>query len=180
MNEIISGITNYMQSISIPHELIVFVISLLPILELRGGLIAAAILGMPFAVAFPICFVGNILPIPFVLLFFKKIIKWLTKLNNFIGRFARAIERRVLKKSKSLDRGKAVGLLLFVGIPLPGTGAWTGAAIASILEMRIKKSFPIIVIGVLMAGIIMSVITYLIPPLFAFLPFILLNNRYYI
>lgn len=168
MSEFIKGIIDWLQSISIPAELIIFLISLMPILELRGGLIAAALLGVKFSIAFPICFIGNILPIPIILKFFKRIIKWLAKQNSFIGKAARALERKVERKSKKVDAGKAIGLLLFVAIPLPGTGGWTGAMVASLLDMRIKKSLPIIILGILIAGIIMSLITYLVPGLFGF------------
>lgn len=150
-----------------PEELVVFLISMLPILELRGGLIAAALLGVEWSVAFPICLLGNILPIPFVLFFFNKIIAWLKKTKLF-GKLAEKIESRAKKKSAKLEGAKFLGLLLFVGIPLPGTGGWTGAMAAALLEMRVKKSAPAILLGIILAGIIMSVLAYFIPGLFGF------------
>lgn len=152
---------------TIPPEVIIFLISMLPILELRGGLIAAALLGVKWYIAFPICFLGNILPIPFILLFFKKILA-LLKRTKLFGRLADKIEKKVMKKSKKLDTAKSLSLLLFVGIPLPGTGGWTGAMVAEILDMRIKKSFPVIAAGVFLAGVIMITLTYFFPGLFGF------------
>ena len=102
----------------IPEELIIFIISMLPIVELRGGLIAASLLGVKWAVAFPICILGNILPIPFVLFFFNKIIEWLKK-NKLFGKFAAKMEERAKQKSKRIDGAKFLGLMIFVGIPLP-------------------------------------------------------------
>lgn len=150
----------------IPGELTIFIISLLPILELRGGMIAAVLLNIPLWKAFLICYIGNILPIPFILLFIKKIFEWLRRFRIF----ARFIERMEAKSEKNRDkilRYKQWGLLLFVAIPLPGTGGWTGALMASLLEIDIKKSMPIIAVGVLIAGIIMTILTYGTKAIFA-------------
>ncbi len=151
----------------IPKELIVFIISLMPILEIRGGLIAAAVLQVRLSVALPICILGNILPIPFILLFIKKILR-LFKKTKLLAPLAIKIEQKAEKQSKRVTRGKEVGLLLFVGIPLPGTGGWTGALVADFLGIRIKHSFIIITLGVVLAGVIMSVLTYFVPGLFGF------------
>ena len=123
----------------IPNELTIFIISMLPILELRGGLVAAAILKVDWVVAFPICIIGNMLPIPFVLFFFNKIIDWLKKTKLF-GKFAVKMENRVKKKSGKISNAKFWGLLIFVGLPLPGTGGWTGAMAASFLNMSLQLS----------------------------------------
>ena len=150
----------------IPGELTIFIISLLPILELRGGMIAAVLLNIPLWKAFLICYIGNILPIPFILLFIKKIFEWLRRFRIF----ASFIERMEAKSEKNRDkilRYKQWGLLLFVAIPLPGTGGWTGALMASLLEIDIKKSMPIIAVGVLIAGIIMTILTYGTKAIFA-------------
>ena len=114
----------------------VFIISMIPLLELRGGLLAASLLKISAAKAIPLCIVGNIIPIPFILLFIRQIFK-------------------VLKKTKLFR-----GLMLFVGIPLPGTGAWTGSLIASLLEIDIKKSSLAIFCGIIMATVIMYVVSY--------------------
>ena len=150
----------------LPPELVVFVVSLLPVLELRGGLIAASILGIDWIVAFPICVIGNILPIPFILLFLKQIFAFLKKRGGFFGKMVRWLEERADRKSGTLNKYKLFGLFLLVAIPLPGTGAWTGALVANAVDIRIKHSFWIIFLGVIGAGIIMSIVSYLIPGMF--------------
>lgn len=151
----------------IASELIVFIISLLPVLELRGGLVAAKILDIDFFRAFTICVIGNLLPIPFILLFIRKIfnlLKRFKKINSLITK----LEARSIRKADRVKKNRLWGLILFVGIPLPGTGAWTGALIADLLDIRIKHSLPAIAVGVFLAGIIMSVLSYLLPGLFGF------------
>ncbi len=143
-------------------ELVVFIISLLPILELRGGLVAAAIVGIEWYVALPICIIGNMLPIPFVLLFIRKIFEWL-KSFKFMRKFVEKLDERAKKKSESINKFILWGLFTFVAIPLPGTGAWTGALVADILDVRFKKAFPIIFVGVVTAGLIVSLVSYGIP-----------------
>ncbi len=143
----------------IPNELIVFIVSLFPILELRGGMIVAKLLNVPFVTAFIISFVGNMVPIPFILLFIKKIFAWLRRFPRW-AKIIDKLEARSMSKSDKIEKYKEWGLLFFVAIPLPGTGGWTGALIASLLDLRIKKSLPIITLGVLVAGIIMSLIVY--------------------
>lgn len=151
----------------IPPELIIFFISMLPILELRGGLIAAKLLGVEFVRAFIICYIGNIIPVPFILLFIRKIFQFLRDKKGF-SKIIEKLEIRSMRKSEKVKRWRDWGLLAFVAVPLPGTGGWTGALIAALMDIRIKKSFPIIAIGILIAGIIMSVITYLVPSFFGF------------
>ncbi|MCI8360739.1 MAG: small multi-drug export protein [Clostridiales bacterium] len=157
----------------IPPELIIFIVSLLPVLELRGGLIAAALLHVNWWVAFPICVIGNMLPMPFILLFLKKIFVLLKKTKLF-RKLVERLERRAAVKSKKLEQTDAKkqkrriwyqmgALFLFVAIPLPGTGAWTGALVADAVNMRIKHSLPTIFVGVLAAGLLISFISYVIP-----------------
>lgn len=146
----------------LPKELVVFIISMIPILELRGGLVAAAILGVEWIVAFPLCVIGNMLPIPFILLFIRKILDWLKTFPKF-KKLTDWIERKAEKGSSKIDKYSFFGLLVFVGIPLPGTGAWTGALAANALDMKMRKSLPSIFLGVIMAGIIISILAYFIP-----------------
>ena len=143
-------------------NIIIFVISLLPILELRGGLIAATLLGVPYVQALIICVIGNIIPIPFILLFINKIFEWLKRFK-VPGKFVNWLETKTLKKRKQIDKYGFWGLILFVGIPLPGTGGWTGALLASLLRIPVKKSALAIGIGIVLSAAIMSVVTYLIP-----------------
>ncbi len=140
-------------------EIVTFIVSMLPILELRGGLIAAKLMNVEFFKAFIICFAGNILPIPFILLFIRKIFQLLKKIPA-IERILTKLEARSLRKAENVKKYRLLGLLLFVAIPLPGTGAWTGALIADLLDIRIKHSFPTICLGVLIAGVIVSVFSY--------------------
>lgn len=151
---------------SIPSELIAFIISLLPILELRGGLIAASLLGIDWVTAFIVCLVGNILPIPFILLFFRKILRFLQRRPGIFKKFADWLEQKTLKNREKVERYQNIGLLAFVAIPLPGTGAWTGAMLASLLDMRMKRALPMIALGVLCAGVIMLGVSYVIPSFF--------------
>ena len=139
-------------------EVIIFIVSLLPILELRGGILVGFLLGMDLLPSFIIAFIGNIIPVPFILMFIKFIFKKLkkTRMKGFIEK----IENKAMSKSDQIQKYAYLGLFLFVGIPLPGTGAWTGSLIAALLEMDNKKSFGIIVLGVIMAGIIISILSY--------------------
>jgi len=145
----------------INKNLIVFIISMLPILELRGGLIAATLLKLPFTSSFIICLIGNILPIPFILLFLEKVFTYLKKFPK-IAKILNKLKDKSLKKGKDITKYKFVylGLFLFVAVPLPGTGGWTGALLAILLGLDRKKSFITIMIGILTAGIIMSILSY--------------------
>ena len=143
----------------IPKEWIIFIISMIPILELRGGLLAASLLKISAAKAIPICIIGNIIPIPFILLFIRQIFKWMKKIKLFRGLIEK-LENRAMGKSDKIRRYEFWGLLFFVGIPLPGTGAWTGSLIASLLEIDIKKSSLAILCGIVLATVIMYVVSY--------------------
>ena len=155
---LVEWLTNHMDGL--PRELIIFVISLLPILELRGGLLAASILGVPIVPALCICIIGNILPIPFILLFIEKVLEWMKKTRLFHG-FAEWLEKKATgPKAEKIRKVEFLGTLLFVGIPLPGTGAWTGALVAAMLNMRLKRAFPAIALGVVIAGIVVAFVTY--------------------
>ena len=142
-------------------ELIAFIVSMIPILELRGGLLAAgpAILDIPMWQAIPICVVGNLLPIPFILLLITKIFDWM-KGTRKLKPIVEKLEKKALSKSDKIEKYEVWGLVIFVGIPLPGTGAWTGALIAALLGIRFRKAFPAIVLGVCLAAFIMTVLSY--------------------
>ena len=137
----------------------VYLISMIPLLELRGGLLAASLLKISAAKAIPLCIVGNIIPIPFILLFIKQIFKVLKKTKIFRGLIIK-LEDRAMRKSDQVKKYEFWGLMLFVGIPLPGTGAWTGSLIASLLEIDIKKSSLAILCGIIMATVIMYIVSY--------------------
>ena len=143
----------------VSEEIVIFIISMIPILELRGGLIAASLFKVSLAKAIPICIIGNIIPIPFILLFIRQIFKWLGKTKLFHGLVER-LESKAMSKSDRIKQWEFWGLALFVGIPLPGTGAWTGSLIAALLEIDIKKAVLAELVGIAMATIIMSVFSY--------------------
>ena len=136
-----------------------FIISMIPILELRGGLIVASLLKVPITTAIPLCVAGNILPIPFILLFIKQIFKWMKKVKCFRGLIER-IENRAMSKSDSIKQYEFWGLVIFVGIPLPGTGAWTGSLIAALLDIDFKKAVLAELLGIVMATVIMAIFSY--------------------
>lgn len=159
VNELVEIFVGFLESHNIPTALIPFIVSLFPVLELRGGMIAAFILGVPFVQAFIVCFLGNMLPIPFILLFIRKIF-YLMKKSKSLSKIVDKMESRADKKKDTMVKYKEWGLLLFVAIPLPGTGGWTGALIAALMDLRFKKCLPIITIGVFIAGLIMSLVTY--------------------
>ncbi|MCM1053198.1 MAG: small multi-drug export protein [Ruminococcus sp.] len=140
--------------------LIMFIISLMPILELRGGLIAASLMNAPILPSFLVCLVGNILPIPFILWFITSIFAFIKKKSKKLGKIITKLEEKANSKKEQIERLKYLGLVLFVGIPLPGTGAWTGCLIAALLGMDKKKSFYAAVLGVFIAGIIMLIFSY--------------------
>lgn len=143
----------------ISREAVIFLISMVPLLELRGGLLAASLLKVSVIKAIPLCVIGNIIPIPFILLFIKKIFAWMKKFKIFRGLVER-LERRAMNKSSQVTRYEFLGLVLFVGIPIPGTGAWMGSLIAALLEMDIKKAVAAELIGIVMATVIMTVVSY--------------------
>lgn len=137
----------------------VFLISMLPIVEIRGGMPAGIALGMDFWEAYPISVLGNMLPVPFLILFSKQVIGFLAKkgiCSNFFGKLIRKAD----EKSKTLGKYELWGLFLFVAIPLPGTGAWTGSLIAAVLRMRLLPACIAILGGVLAAGLIMGILSF--------------------
>ena len=146
----------------LPKEAVVFIISMVPILELRGGLVAAALLKISYIKAVVICIVGNLIPVPFILLLINKIFEFMKK-HNICKNIVLKLEEKAMGKSDTIKKYEFVGLLLFVGIPLPGTGAWTGSLIAALLGVKLKKAVPAIFLGLLLATAIMSTITYFIP-----------------
>lgn len=143
----------------VSREVVIFIISMIPILELRGGLLVASLLNVSLTTAIPICIIGNIIPIPFILLFIKQIFKWLKKVKFFRG-IIEKLEARAMSKSDSIRKYEFWGLVLFVGIPLPGTGAWTGSLIAALLDIDFKKAILAELLGIIIATIIMSIFSY--------------------
>ncbi|MHC5268950.1 COG2426 family protein [Enterococcus sp. LJL98] len=163
-------VLSFFQSFLDP-KVTVFVISLLPILELRGGLIAASLLGVPWQVAAPIAVIGNMLPVPFIIFFIETILNFLSVRGPIQKLASKMIEKGRSGGEQMLAKYPnrlMIGLFLFVAIPLPGTGAWTGSLIAALLGLPPKKSVVPIALGILTACVIMLILTYYIPGLFGF------------
>ena len=145
---------------SVGKEAIVFIISMIPILELRGGLLVAGpLLGVPMAKAIPLCIIGNIIPVPFILLLITPIFTWM-KGTKLFKPMVEKLEAKAMSKKDKIEKAQFWGLVLFVGIPLPGTGAWTGSLIAALLGIKFKKAFPAVILGILLATVIMVFISY--------------------
>lgn len=159
MQEVCRTIQEFLTAHGIPSWLVVFIISLFPVLECRLGMFTAIVLleMNPF-VGFVISFLGNILPIPFILLLINQIFELLKKIP-LVNKPIYWLEEKTLKKRDKIDKYGIWGLLIFVAIPLPGTGGWTGALLASLLHLDRKKSFGVICIGVFIAGLIISVLS---------------------
>lgn len=147
---------------SVGKEVIVFIISMIPILELRGALLVAGpLLGVPVSKAIPLSVLGNIIPVPFILLLITPIFNWM-KGTKRLKPIVDKLETKAMNKSDQIEKYEFWGLVLFVGIPLPGTGAWTGSLIASLLGIKFKKAFPAVILGICMATVIMWFISYVL------------------
>ena len=158
---VILGAFGGLTSIAYGKEILVFIISLMPILELRGGLLAAALLGLDPIPSYIISIIGNILPVPFILLLINKVLNWMRNSKiEFFKKIANWLDEKVEKHKGQIEKFGYIGVILFVGIPLPGTGAWTGSLIASVLEMDRKKTFLAVLAGVFMASIIMMFLSF--------------------
>ena len=145
----------FLESLGLSPALLIFIISMIPLLELRGGIIVGLALGLPRAEVLAICFAGNLLPIPFVILFGRRLLEALGRTKLF-GRAVTRYQRRLAEKSKSIQKYGPAGLALFVGIPVPGTGAWSGALLAVLLNLRLALVVPAILAGLVLAGMIMT------------------------
>jgi uncharacterized membrane protein len=135
-------------------------VSMIPVVELRGGLPFGVALGLPYSLAFPFAVLGNIIPTPFIIVYIRRFFQFLRryfpKLNGFVDR----MERKAHLKGKKVLQYETFGLWLFVAIPFPGTGAWTGSLAAAFLDIRLKKAMPAVILGVLTAGCIMLALTH--------------------
>lgn len=155
----IIGIFGASSGAMIGKYITVFVISLMPILELRGGLIAASLLKVPPIPAYIISIIGNLIPIPLILWFLDSVFAFMKK-HKILVKFIDFCERKGNEKKGQIEKLGFWGLVLFVGVPLPGTGAWTGGLIATLLRMDKKKAFLASILGVIMASIIMMIVSY--------------------
>ena len=142
------------------HMAVTFFVSMLPIVELRGAIPIGAAMGLPPLVCYCTAILGNMVPVPFIIIFIRKIFAWMRKKSVRLGNLADRFEKKAKSRGSRLYRGEVLGLMIFVAIPLPGTGAWTGALIAALLNIRLKVSMPTIFAGVIIAGIIVTGVTY--------------------
>lgn len=152
---------------SFPGKLIMTtLIAMLPVLELRGAIPIAVAHGLDFRLAIPAAVIGNLIPVPFIIIFIRKIFSWLRHTSNRLDLLVAKLEQRAHAKANIVHRYTFWGLVVLVAIPLPGTGAWTGALVAAMLNMRLKRAFPAIAFGVIIAAIIVSFATYGLDALF--------------
>ena len=136
-----------------------FLISAVPVVELRGGIPYGVAQGLPLWLAYLTAVAGNMLPVPFIILFLRRIFDWLRHFEKVRG-IVESLERRGHLKSETVVKYQGLGLFILVAIPLPGTGAWTGALVASIMDMRLRRALPIILLGVMAAGILMLTVSH--------------------
>ena len=141
------------------HYLTVFLLSMGPILELRASIVYGASVGLPWVPTYLVSIVGNMIPVPFILLFIRRIIQWMYTTKHF-HRIAEWLEKKADSHSDRVKEYASLGLVLLVAIPLPGTGAWTAALVAALFDIRMKYALPAIFVGILLAGIIVSGVAY--------------------
>ena len=154
------GIAEVITNMGAGEVLATLIVSILPIIELRGAIPVGVGLGLPVWQAALISMVGNMLPVPFIIAFVRTVMDWLRKRSDRARRFVAWLESKGTgKKADRVRQAQFWGLVLFVGIPLPGTGAWTGALLAALLNVRMRRSLPAILLGVLIAGLVVSLAT---------------------
>lgn len=144
-----------------------FIISMIPVIELRGAIPIGVSLGLSHVEAMGVSIIGNMLPVPFIILFIRPIFRWMTKKSGKLARLAEKLEAKAEGKWDRIHRYQFFALTLFVAIPLPGTGAWSGALIAAVMNMRLRNALPSILLGVLIAGVLVTGITYGFTSIFA-------------
>ena len=139
--------------------IITFFMSMVPIIELRGALPSGVAMGLTPWTAFAVSVIGNMVPVPFIILFIRKILDWMKRFDGF-RRIAEKLENKAKKHEDKIAKYEALGLFILVALPLPGTGAWTGSLVAAIFDIRLRNAVPVIFAGVLTAGLIVLFITY--------------------
>lgn len=169
MQAFLDSISNFIQSLGTGLQaLMTFVISMIPIIELRGAMPIAAAAGLPWYIALSAAVVGNMLPVPFILLFVRRIFAFMKKHMPPLRRFVEKLEMKAERNKAKVVKYETFGLCIFVAIPLPGTGAWTGALVAALMGLRLRDAIPSILLGVVLAGIIMTLISYGVVSIFSF------------
>lgn len=138
----------------------VFGMAALPVLELRGAVPYGVAMDLPLPAVLTVSILGNLLPVPFIILFIRQILAWMKSKSRRLRGIAEKLEARAQAKGDILVKYETLGLFILVAVPLPGTGAWTGSLIAALFDLRMKHALPAIFLGVLTAGLIMSVVSY--------------------
>ena len=161
------NILEVLQASEFGKVLITFFVSMLPILELRGAIPLGVSMGLDPVTCLAVSLVGNMVPVPFIIIFIRRIFEWMKKKSGRLARIAERLEEKAYTKGGLVYKGEIVGLILVVAIPLPGTGAWTGSLIAAMLNIRLKAAIPAIAAGVVIAGIIVVGVTYGFTKVFA-------------
>lgn len=135
-------------------------VSMVPIVELRGGIPFGVSLGLTHWLVLTAAIIGNLLPVPFILVYIRRLFAWMCTKARWLNRLVAWLERKGMSKSETVYRYQLLGLFVLVAIPLPGTGAWTGTLVAALMDIRLKNALPAIALGVLAAAVIISVLTY--------------------
>lgn len=153
------NLLDWLQTTNIGEFVFTLLVSVIPVAELRVGVPFGVGLGLPYWEAFLAAVIGNILPIPFIIVYIRRVLEWLRAHLPRLDGMVDALERKAHLKGRKVSKYKYLGLMLFVAIPLPGTGAWTGALAAAFLDMPLRRAMPSVVAGVLLAGLIMTGLT---------------------
>ena len=135
-------------------------VSMLPVVELRGGIPFGVAAGLPVWAAFIAAIIGNLIPVPFIIIYIRRIFQWMRQKLPRLNRLVDALERKAHIKGETVTKYKYLGLMILVAIPLPGTGAWTGSLVAAFLDMRLNKALPSIIAGVLIAGLAIALLAH--------------------
>ena len=141
-------------------------VSMIPVVELRGGIPFGVASGLPVWAAFIAAVIGNLIPVPFIIVYIRRIFQWMRQKMPRLNRLVDRLERKAHLKGQKVTKFKYLGLMLFVAVPLPGTGAWTGSLAAAFLDMPLRKALPSVIVGVLTAGMAISILTYGVTSLF--------------
>ncbi len=151
---------NFLQNSFIGKIIITLFWSMVPVVELRGAIPIGVGLDLPLWVAIAVSVIGNMIPVPFIILFIRQIFKWMRKVNSTFARIVDRMEEKANKHRDKVTKYGFWGLFILVAIPLPGTGAWTGALVAAVMELRFKTALPAIFAGVIAAAVVVSIVTY--------------------
>ena len=151
---------NFLWNTFLGKILLTFLVSMVPIVELRGAIPIATGAGLDWRVAIIVAIIGNMIPVPFIIIFIKKIFAWMRKTSEKLNKIVVKMENKAFSKRDVIDKYGPWGLFIFVAIPLPGTGAWTGSLIAAMLDIPLRKAFPAVALGVVTAGIIVAFVSY--------------------